>query len=125
MKDKRILILDDDYDVRFNLTLYLEDEGFNCMAFEKGEDALGFLAKDEVDLAIVDIRLPGINGEEFIVSSNKLNKDLKYIIHTGSAEYVVSSEIEMLGLSQKDVFHKPVSEMNEFVKKIQLALQKE
>lgn len=113
-----ILLLDDDEQVRFNLKLFFEDEGFECHAFENSESALNALKETYFDVAIVDIRLPGIDGEDFITASFPLAPHLKYIIHTGSAQYKLPDKLIMPGIDIEGVFYKPVSDMNKFTNKI-------
>lgn len=108
---KKLLILDDDDTLRFNLQLYFEDEGFECVTFSYGEEALEYLKKNCCDAAIVDLRLPGINGEEFIISAKKLCPNLKCIIYTGSSNYNLSDNIKNDIFDELDVVYKPIEDM--------------
>ncbi len=123
MEGKKLLILDDDDTLRFNLQLYFEDEGFECFSFSMGEAALEYLSKNCCDAAIVDLRLPGINGEEFITEAKKLCPNLKCIIYTGSSNYSINDEIKKFSVSEEDIFYKPVEDMqtlkNRIVKKLE------
>jgi two-component system OmpR family response regulator len=111
----RILILDDDDEVRFNLKIYLSDDGFICEDFNNAEDALAALSNSTFDLAIVDLRLPGMNGEEFILETFKKKPDMNFIIHTGSTDYKVSKEMTEIGIHQEYVFHKPIENIMHLV----------
>ncbi|MBI2419386.1 MAG: response regulator [Ignavibacteriales bacterium] len=108
----KILLLDDDERLRFNLKLFLQDEGLDCCDYTNAEDALEALANDIFNIAIVDIRLPGKNGEEFIVAAKNMVPTLHFIIHTGTANYVLPQEILDLGVSRLAVLHKPVENMH-------------
>lgn len=117
MKTK-ILILDDDNEVRFNLKIYLTDEGFNCEDFNNAESALKAMADSGFNLAIVDLRLPGMNGEEFMLHAYKQKPDMKFIVHTGSTNYKVPDYMAYIGVKQEFVFHKPIKNMQYLVSQI-------
>lgn len=114
----RVLVLDDDEMVRENLKDFLEDEGFPVVAFIDGESGLSYLQPDMIDVAIVDMRLPGMDGNSFIIQSHKINPLLKYIIHTGSSNYMLIEELIEIGLDDSQVFIKPVGDMGILVEKI-------
>jgi two-component system, OmpR family, response regulator len=124
MNKINMLLLDDDETLRFNLQLFFEDEGINVIPANCGEDAIELVRNNKFDIAIVDIRLPGINGEEFIQKSRDLDNNLAFIIHTGSARYKVPKEIKKLGVSQSQVLQKPVEDMQKFVAKIYSVIKK-
>lgn len=113
-KKKKILLLDDDANVRFNLKLYLEDEEFECREYEDAHHALAALNKYSFDTAIVDIRLPDKTGEEFILEAKLKSPSLKFIIYTGSADYSLPDELVKSGIPV-DVLHKPVENMKIFI----------
>src|SRR5215467_3799592 len=58
----RILIVDDDSGVRESLRGVLEDEGYAASEVISGEACLDFLEKESVDLVLLDVWLPGIDG---------------------------------------------------------------
>jgi len=118
MISRKILLLDDDPQVRFNLKLFFEDEGFQCDAFENSESALCALKEYCYDVAIVDIRLPGMNGEDFISASFLIAPQMKYIIHTGSTQYRLPDKIITPGIPISGIFNKPVPDMNIITEKI-------
>lgn len=61
-----IMIAEDDEDIIELLSLYLDNEGFSVYSASNGEDALEILKNNPVDLMIVDIMMPGMNGYETI-----------------------------------------------------------
>lgn len=111
----KILLLDDDDKLRFNLKLFLEDEEYDCIAVENAEKALEVLQTHRFDIAIVDIRLPGIPGDEFIPQANKIDPTLRYIIHTGSTDFKLSDQLIDIGVTQDFVYIKPVPNMSVFL----------
>jgi len=66
MEENRILIVDDERNVRGLLRKILEEEGYNVAAVATGEEALEEIKKGDFKLITVDIKLPGISGIEFI-----------------------------------------------------------
>src|SRR6185436_10035546 len=58
----RILIIDDEPSIRATLTRILEDEGHRATQCESGEEGLATFARDEFDLVLLDLWLPGIDG---------------------------------------------------------------
>jgi two-component system, OmpR family, response regulator len=114
----KILLLDDDERVRFNLKLFLEDEGFECYESISAEQALKSIESIPFDIAIVDIRLPGKTGEEFIFEAAAKSPATKYIIYTGSNDYELPNELISLGIGTADVLNKPVTDMRIFIDKI-------
>jgi len=63
MKQK-ILVIDDERSIVDNIQYVLETEGYTCHAFFEGQDSLVYLEKNLVDLIVLDIGLPDINGFE-------------------------------------------------------------
>lgn len=61
---QKILIVDDDAEIRKVIGIYLENEGYEIIKAENGSQALEAIAKSEIDLVILDIMMPGINGIE-------------------------------------------------------------
>ncbi|HXG58356.1 MAG TPA: sigma-54 dependent transcriptional regulator [Thermoanaerobaculia bacterium] len=58
----KILIIDDEASIRTTLSSILEDEGHRTVLCESGEEAIAHFARDEFDLAMLDLWLPGIDG---------------------------------------------------------------
>ncbi|MFH1198155.1 MAG: response regulator [bacterium] len=123
MRTAKILLLDDDERVRFNLKIFLEDEGFECHECESAENAFKIIENYLFDIAIVDIRLPGKTGEEFILEAYGKSQSTKYIIYTGSADYRLPQELKKIGMAPADVLHKPVENMYTFVEIINAKLK--
>ncbi len=107
-----ILILDDDIHVRESLAISLEDEGFAVFEAESSEDALGFLAQTRVDLVIVDMRLPGMNGTEFIHEASLKWPEIKFVIYTGSPEFNIPVDLSRRPNVSNSVFIKPLPSTN-------------
>ena len=60
-----ILVVDDDKNTRLLLKAVLENANYNVTTAVNGEDALGVLDKEHIDLVVLDIMMPGMDGYEF------------------------------------------------------------
>lgn len=114
----KILLVDDEEIVRITLEAYLEDEGFTVIAANSGEEALERLTDQHVDIGIIDMRLPGIDGNTLILKLNKLRPEMKFIIHTGSMGYSLPESLSGMGISDELVFKKPIKSMEKFTEMI-------
>lgn len=105
----QILVVEDDENIRQLLKMTLENFKYDLVDFENGQDAYEYLKENKVDLAILDIMLPGMNGYDivkYIRSSSRL-KDLPVIIL--SAKDKELDKIMGLDLGADDYLTKPFS----------------
>lgn len=63
---ERVLVADDDAQMRKAVTNALSARGYEVLAAGTGEDALALAAEEEIDLLLLDLGLPGIQGHEVI-----------------------------------------------------------
>lgn len=108
----RVLVIDDEDSIRIGLAAFLDDEGFTTMQAGTAEDALKLLETNTADAAIVDIRLPGMDGEHFIMEANRRWPGIKFLVHTGSCEYSMAPELKKAGVTEKLFFRKPIADMS-------------
>ncbi len=66
MRKHRILVVDDDLSMREFLKILLERSGYSVTVAASGEEALERLGKDQPDLVMTDLNMPGINGIELL-----------------------------------------------------------
>ncbi len=114
----RILVVDDEQMVRENLVDYLEDEGLDVISVGSAEEALKLMKTENADIAIVDMRLPVMHGNDLIIHMKALHPDMDFIIHTGSVDYAVPPDARAYGISSDNVLLKPVADMDLFIQKI-------
>src|SRR5262252_4626288 len=62
---KKILVVEDDFDTRYGLSLILQTEGYEVVTAADGECALKVASEQRPDLIITDISMPRLNGVEF------------------------------------------------------------
>lgn len=105
MKADRVLIVDDEKNIRLTLTKALEKLGIEIEAAVSGEEALGRLASGGLSLILLDLKLPGIDGIE-VLKRMRAKKDMtKVIIIT--AHGTVDNAVEALKLGAVDFIQKP------------------
>jgi len=113
-----ILVVDDEAPVRLSLAAYLEDEGFIVRTAESAEQALESADEQVPRLAVVDLRLPGMDGAALILELSKRHPGMKFLIHTGSTKFSLSEDLKAAGLDDSQVFFKPVLDMGDMAAKI-------
>ena len=64
LSKERILIVDDEKEIRDLIDIYLKGEGYETLKVENGEEALNILEENDIDLIILDIMMPKVNGIE-------------------------------------------------------------
>jgi len=106
---KRILVVDDEPDIGELLKYNLEQEGYEVLLLTQGERVVPFLEKDQVDLVILDLMLPGISGMDLcrqLKRSPKLENIPIIILSAKSSE---TDKIVGLELGADDYITKPFS----------------
>ena len=81
----RILTVEDDERIRTSVKLALEDEGWQVLEAETGEDAIATFTREPTDVVLIDIMLPGIDGFEVCRSVRRLS-DVPIIMVTARAD---------------------------------------
>ncbi|MBN2718563.1 MAG: sigma-54-dependent Fis family transcriptional regulator [Deltaproteobacteria bacterium] len=105
----RILVIDDEKNIRKTLGLVLEGEGYEVAAFGTAQDGLSYLEREGADLIILDIKLPGMSGVETlskIRTSNTDYTDIPIIMISGHAS--LAEAVETVKLGATDFFEKPL-----------------
>jgi DNA-binding response OmpR family regulator len=87
---KEILIVDDEPSIVVPIQFLMEQQGYNVLVAENGEDALDAIYKYKPDLILLDIMLPRIDGYEVceIVRLNPEYRDIKIIFLTAKGREV-------------------------------------
>jgi len=111
--DKLILVVDDESYVRQSFVDFLEDNLWETFQAESGEDALEILKTVKISAAIVDIRLGGIVGDEFIRRALIQHPEMVFLICTGSPEYHIPLDLLKSGRVSPKIFNKPIIMMSE------------
>lgn len=99
-----VLIADDEAEIRQLLRLYLEKDGYKVLEADNGATALTICEKNKVDLAILDIMMPQMNGYQVI---QRIRKDSNIPIIVISAKGQDEDKILGLDLGADDYITKP------------------
>lgn len=85
---KRVLIIEDDEEMRALLRDVIEEDGYKTDSVNNGSEAFRKLVKESFDLIITDIRMPGLTGLDILPGMKKLHPEAPIIIITafGSEE---------------------------------------
>lgn len=106
MSGIRILIAEDELNLRNLITKYLENEGYSVYAAEDGEKALDIWYETPVDLAILDVMMPNADGWE-VLSEIRENSDMPVIMLTAKRDE--EDRLRGFGLGTDDYITKPFS----------------
>lgn len=112
----RVLVVDDEPAICDSLKAFLEDYGFSADACGSTEEARDLMRDNMYDVCVVDLRLPGLSGEDLILLASKRYPEQRYIIHTGSISYNLPQQLRAIGMRPEHVFHKPVRVLSLLVK---------
>ena len=83
MEQKSILIIDDDKFILNVFSRILRKQGYEVDTVETGKEALEKLGSKDYDLALVDVKLPDVDGTDLISKISKINHDIIKIVITG------------------------------------------
>jgi two-component system response regulator AtoC len=103
---KTVLVAEDERAARVSLTALVEAAGFRVIPAEDGKTALSLLLHDEPDAALLDIRMPGIDGLEVLRKAREGGSDTAVIIMTAHGDS--SAAIEAMKLGAFDYVAKPI-----------------
>ena len=106
MERRRVLIIDDERELRTMLSSYLQAEGFETLEAADGQQGLESAKKTEPDLIILDVGLPGIDGFE-VLRRLRQRSDVPVIMLTARAEEM--DRVVGLTVGADDYVTKPFS----------------
>ena len=110
LRDLKIMLIDDDEWIRDSLRLFFQNEGCALMVFETAEEGLDALKEHGFDIIIVDYKLPGMNGLEFVKTTKTIARDAKTVLITAYwNEDILHRSIEV-GID--DFIKKPFTSQN-------------
>ncbi len=79
---KRVLIVDDDPSIRYMLSRVLMDEGYNVMSAANGHQGLEIALTGQIDLVLLDWKMPELNGEDTLKELTYVRPTLPVIVIT-------------------------------------------
>src|SRR5512138_971874 len=105
MSLNRILVADDEESMRWVLSKALRKKGFSVDLARDGEEALRLIQANSYDMAILDIKMPGLTGLELLDRVRELKSDLLVVIMT--AEASMKNAVEAMKRGAYDYITKP------------------
>src|SRR3989454_4670922 len=102
-----VLIVEDEPKMLRLLELNLADEGYTTRSAASAEAALSLLRQESVDLVLTDLRLPGMDGLEFLQAAKRVNAALPVVVMT--AYGTVETAVEAMKAGASDYVLKPFS----------------
>ena len=119
VKMTNILIIDDDPTIRFSLSSHFSDYDYEVFEADDAKEGLGIMGEHDIKAVIVDLRMPGISGDQFIKDIYDTYKGTVFLIHTGSTEFPFPEEFVNFKRVSNRVFLKPVFDLEEMNKEIE------
>ena len=117
----KILVVDDEKSIRDGCHRVLTGKGYDVSTAENGQQALDILTKEAVDIILLDLKMPVMNGEEVLEKSHDQYPDIPVIIITGHG--TVDTAVECMKKGAYDFITKPF-QIDEFLLTIKRAAEK-
>ena len=118
-KKVNILVAEDEADLRDILKVTLEQEGYRVILVSDGDEAIRKIEKKSFQVALIDLKMPGVNGKELVSKIKQINPRVPIVIVTGSPDF---KEEVSLRKQVYEYIYKPFR-LNELVRVIKEALR--
>jgi len=105
----KILIIDDESVVRKNFAAFLEDHNYETLESENGKDGLDVFRQENPDIVICDLKMPILDGLEFISELTKESPETPIIMVSGTGD--IDDVIKAIRLGAWDYITKPINDM--------------
>ena len=115
----KILIVEDDNDINGMINVALSKEGYECVSAYSGTEGLLRLEHEDYDLVILDLMLPGVEGNE-VLKRTREKKNIPFIVLSAKDE--LDTKVELLTLGANDYMTKPF-EIKELLARVQVQLR--
>jgi len=116
MEKMNVLVLDDEPRIRDELSDFLTDHQFSVFEASCPDEAMPLLEKQQIDIAIVDLNLPGRHGLDVLKEIKAEYPDIEVLIITGQGD--METAIQAMRSGAADFFNKPIR-LNEVLLAIQ------
>ena len=116
----QLLLVDDEERFLSTLRKRLEEKGFPVLTATSGREALQIIQEKSLDVVVLDIIMPGMNGIEALGEIQKLGRGVEVIVLTGHG--TIDTAIEGMRLGAHDYLLKP-TDIEHLVEKIQSAYE--
>ena len=115
--EKKILLVDDEKDIREIVNLALADMGYQVLEAEDGEKALRIFQKAQPPIVLTDIKMPNMDGIELLQKIKRENPETEVVMITGHGDMDLA--IKSLKYEATDFITKPIN-----VNVLEIALQR-
>ena len=113
-----ILVAEDEADLRDILKVTLKQEGYRVILVSDGDEAIRKIEKKSFQMALIDLKMPGVNGKELVSKIKQINPRVPIVIVTGSPDF---KEEVSLRKQVYEYIYKPFR-LNELVRVVKEAL---
>ena len=103
--DALVLIVDDEQDIRDASERILSRIGYRVQKASRGDEALDILNKNSIDIVLLDLKMPGMDGMEVLTRIRERSTEIQVIVITGYA--TVETAIEAMKQGAYDFIPKP------------------
>ena len=97
MSPGKVLVVDDEPEVRQVLIEFLSSRGYDVIPASRGAEAVAIVERDKPDLVLLDVTMPDMDGVETLQRINAIAPDLAVIMVTANADIGVTSKLLALG----------------------------
>ena len=97
MRPGKILVVDDDSEVRMATRDFLSSKGYDVSVAEGGRDALRQLDSSPADVVLLDVAMPDMDGLETLKRIVSAHPNVPVIMVTGNADIEITSKVLQLG----------------------------
>src|SRR5690554_3852368 len=104
---RKILVADDEKNIRLGLQLALEDEGYSVLVAADGNEAWEIISKEHVNLLISDLKMPGMDGQELLKRVSAAYPTMPVVILTGHG--TIEAAVEAMQSGAVDFLTKPLN----------------
>ncbi len=101
----RVMVVDDEENIREVLSNFLSDLGYDVVVATDGQDALNKFHKGEYDLIVSDLLMPSIDGLELLKRIREIDKDVIFLMITGYPS--IETAVEAIKKGAYDYITKP------------------
>ena len=116
----RVMVVDDEEDIRKVISIYLKKVGYDVVTAENGEDALSKYQKGHFDLILSDLTMPTMDGLELLDKISEMDKDAIFLMITGHPS--IETAVHAIKKGAYDYIEKPL-QLEEMKLKIERAFE--
>ncbi len=117
----RVILVEDEKLISTMVVLNLKRGGFDVVAFDRAEPALEYLSRETADVVLLDIMLPGIQGDEALRRIRSMGLKIPVLMMTARRE--LESKVTALDSGADDYVTKPF-DMNELLARVRAAVRR-